>query len=972
MCPAKTKAKAKAADAGPVPLTPSEVKAKARAFFYKLLNEGKSPWPNKFLAQQGFTRRQCPSCKKYYWSCDPARTNCGDSTCAGGYSFLHPDDPPAQRVTYYQSWVDFQQSFTTTRVPHAVVPRYPVVARWRSDVDFVAAGIYCFQPFCVSGESDPPGNPLIQAEFCLRFNDLDNIGITGRHYSGFHMIGIQVFNHAQLNKDPQPPFDEIEEVYWKDGCIENCYRWATETLHQPKEALTFIEDVWQGGGNCGACVEFFSGGLEIGNMVFTEYAVSYDGQFSPIETKVIDVGIGMERIPWLVNGGWTSYLDVFDYMLPELSAKLNVPIDTPYFRKFASNTALFDVDENENVAGTWERIGRELDLLGASETDPTKSKLAVFRDELRLFADLVVVCDHTRTVLFAIEDGALPSNVGGCNNIRNVLRRVFAILKRRDWIAVLGGVPGIVDLFRMHERGLAGFIPEFRNMRCLERVIELEFERWTTGKVQALRSLKGLIDKQKGAPLDIPGWILAMESFGVDPAEIAEFTGRPAPDDLWLRIDEQRFRTARQLEAAAFDVTGIPVTRELFNLPDFERVYEHSATVIAVVTPHAFVCDETVLYPTSGGQEHDVGSITIGGDTYAIQTIEKVCNVVVFVVDQTVDSSIVGQTAIQKVDKFNRETLRVQHTATHIIAAAARRVLGPHVWQNGAKKTAKGAHIDLTHYELPSYDVLMEIDRVANELILSAARVVKRVYTRKEAEGRWGFVLYQGGAIPGNDIRVVDIQGIDTEACCGTHCDALTEIGSVKIIAGNKVQDGVFRIEFVAGHLAVASHQQDMRLLKTLTGIFNCEQGDLEKNCTRFFSERNGYLATSKKLANELFEAQIALAFSRGYPAFVIKRAEEDITMFVKGLPAAIAGKTEANGKSIVVVGVKFFFGLVQPPIAAVLTQALAALATEKQFKVLQGKAPLSSGHIEFKAVSFPPESRRAILDVFAANQFVV
>jgi alanyl-tRNA synthetase len=153
----KPKAKSKADASGPVPLTPSEVKAKARQFFYKLLGEGKSPWPTKFLSAQGFQRGQCGHCRKYFWSYAGGRTNCGDSTCAGGYSFLHPETPPATRLTYHQAWKDFVASFTTGRVRHDVVPRYPVVARWRSDVDFVAAGIYCFQPFCVSGRASRRG-----------------------------------------------------------------------------------------------------------------------------------------------------------------------------------------------------------------------------------------------------------------------------------------------------------------------------------------------------------------------------------------------------------------------------------------------------------------------------------------------------------------------------------------------------------------------------------------------------------------------------------------------------------------------------------------------------------------------------------------------------------------------------------------------------------------------------------------------
>lgn len=926
------KAAKKKADAE-LPLTPSEVKQKAREFFHKLMEQGQHPWPNKFLESQGFTRRQCNKCHKYFWSANPNRTDCGDSTCAGGYSFIHPDTPPEHKLTYHQAWEDYKKSFTTTRIPHGVVPRYPVVARWRSDVDFVAAGIYCYQPFCVSGESDPPENPLIQCQFCLRFNDLDNIGKTGRHYSGFNMLGIQVFNHASKKRDPQPPYGETEEIFWKDSCIENNYRWCTETLHLKKEDITFIEDVWQGGGNCGACIEYFCGGLEIGNMVFTEYAVSLTGEFSPIETKVIDVGIGLERIPWLVNGGWTSYLDVFDYMLPELSEKLGVPIDTPYFRGFSKYTALFDVDENENVQATWKELSEEMHLNVPSEEDPSKTKLQVFQEELNLFSELVIVCDHTRTVLYAIEDGALPSNVGGCNNIRNILRRVFSILKTRGWFEKLGGVDGIINLFKMHVKGLAGFTKEFKNLKCLETVIRLEYQRWETGKTSSVRSLQQLLKKKKNK-LDINDWILCIESYGLDPKEISEISQNPIPDDLWLKFDEHRFRTMKFLKPSDYNLSGIPFTVEHFNESANEHVYEWKAKVIARISPKIIVCDETILYATQGGQQHDDGSITIDGHEYVIEDIEKVTNVVLFHLTEEVPENVVGKECIQRVDKEVRETLRVHHTATHVVAAAARKVLGPHVWQNGAKKTKLGAHIDLTHYELPSFDTLLEIERTANLLVFSHANVHKQVFTRKEAESKWGFVLYQGGAIPGNAIRVVDIEGIDTEACCGTHCDNLGEIGIIKITTANKVSDGVFRIEFVAGKLALQSNIEDRKLIHNLMLLYKVQQKDVELNANRFFSERNGLDTQNKKLVGENLRMTIELSLLNSAPRVIVRRLDSDPTIYIKGIEQYVLPNVDKfQGRSLIVIGNGFFYGLVQNDIIESLKAALKVLEDDKKIK---------------------------------------
>jgi hypothetical protein len=165
---------------------------------------------------------------------------------------------------------------TSARVPCEAIKRYPVVARWRNDVDYVAAGIYCFQPYCVTGELDPPANPLICPQFCVRFNDLDNIGLTGRHYSGFIMLGIQVFNYPD------------KHVFFKDECVEFNFRWLTEELGIEPDEITFIEDVWAGGGNLGPSIEYFVRGLEVGNMVFMQYKTFHDGSREELAIKIID------------------------------------------------------------------------------------------------------------------------------------------------------------------------------------------------------------------------------------------------------------------------------------------------------------------------------------------------------------------------------------------------------------------------------------------------------------------------------------------------------------------------------------------------------------------------------------------------------------------------------------------------------------------------------------------------------------
>jgi alanyl-tRNA synthetase len=149
----------------------------------------------------------------------------------------------------------------------------------------------------------------------VRFNDLDNIGLTGRHYSGFIMIGIQVFNSPTDYK------------FFKEECVEFNFNWLTEEIGIDADEITFVEDVWAGGGNLGPSIEYFVRGLEVGNMVFMQYKTFPDGSREELDIKVIDVGIGLERIPWLANGTPTSYFDTFKNALEFLKNKVNIEIN---------------------------------------------------------------------------------------------------------------------------------------------------------------------------------------------------------------------------------------------------------------------------------------------------------------------------------------------------------------------------------------------------------------------------------------------------------------------------------------------------------------------------------------------------------------------------------------------------------------------------------------------------------------------
>lgn len=450
----------------------------------------------------------------------------------------------------------FEASLTTARIPCTSIKRYPVVARWRNDVDFVAAGIFCFQPYCVTGELDPPANPLICPQFCLRFNDLDNIGLTGRHYSGFIMLGIQVFNYPN------------EYHFFKDECVEFNYRWLTETLKIDPDEITFIEDVWAGGGNLGPSIEYFVKGLEVGNMVFMQYKTFHDGSREELDVKIIDVGIGLERIAWLYNGSSTSYCDTFKNALSILQPKLGVEIDWDLWTKYGPYSSTLNIDETDDIEKTWSELAAKI----GEPVDKVKERIQIVKD-------MYIVLDHTRTILMAVSDGSLPSNVGGGSNIRNILRRVLSIIKKNDWWEKMGGMDGFLEVFEAHKVDLEGIYGKFPEYRSFGEIIRVEYDRWIhTDDVQS-ENLKKLLKKQ-GGKLSIDDWIKAMQSWGIPADKIAEVSGTPIPGNLYYEIATRQERVAKAAEKILYNTIHLPETVNLYYADSHK--FDFEAKVLAV------------------------------------------------------------------------------------------------------------------------------------------------------------------------------------------------------------------------------------------------------------------------------------------------------------------------------------------------------------------------------------------------------
>lgn len=202
--------------------------------------------------------------------------------------------------------------------------------------------------------------------------------------------------------------------------------------------------------------------------------------------------------------------------------------------------------------------------------------------------------------------------------------------------------------------------------------------------------------------------------------------------------------------------------------------------------PNIIILNQSAIYPTSGGQQHDTGTVKIPGvpGIFNIVDAVKVGKVVLHILDRPLEGYLEmfkGKNVHVEIDNARRSQLQSHHTGTHIIFAACREVLGPHIWQNGAKKTIKDAHLDITHFQSLSKQEERDIENTANRIINACNPITKSFMDKAEAERQYGFRLYQGGVVPGNELRVVNIEGVDTEACCGTHCDSTAEVGWIKL-----------------------------------------------------------------------------------------------------------------------------------------------------------------------------------------------
>ncbi len=819
-----------------------------------------------FFKANGFQRRQCRTCGKFFWTLGDGDV-CGEAPCVE-YSFI---GKPLFKEK--MSVHEMRESFLSflEREGHTRISRYPITARWRDDVFFTQASIYGFQPWVIQGVVEPPANPLAISQTCVRFNDIDNVGKTGSHFTMFEMMAHHVFN----KKD--------KEVYWKDRTTELCHRFLTEVQGLDPKKVNYSEAWWEGGGNAGPCVEVLLGGVEVATLVFMAYAVE-NGRTRLLDMQVVDTGYGLERLTWMSQGTPSAYEAVFGPVLERLKKDAGVVADERALSEYSRVAGSLKIETAADVralrADTAARLGM---------------KAEDFMRLIKPFESMYVVCDHTRALMFMLSDGVVPSNVRQGYFARLLVRRS---LREMSQLGIKGKLSDIVAL--QIDQFSKDFPDLKENRDEILKLVDVEQDKYgetlTKGRGIVKRLEESLARQSKG--ISDEDLIELYDSHGLNPEVVAEFASGAVkvPDDFYKQVAARHAKAEEaEVEQAHTELPkDLPATAQLYYKDPYK--YKFRAKVLAVVGD-LVVLDKSYFYAEGGGQESDTGTMK----DMRVTHVDKVGNVVVHKVEGEMQAKP-GKLITCTIDEPRRRRLQRHHTATHIINGAARKVLGNHIWQTGAHKAADLARLDITHYADLTPDELERIERMSNETVLAGTKVQSSFMERTVAEKRFGFRLYQGGAVPGKDIRVVRIGDFDVEACGGIHCKNTLEVGAIKILQTRRIQDGVVRVEFASGMSAVERMMAVWGTVKDVSVKLNTAPDGLGDAVDRLIAEardlRKDLDSVKKGLVGETVDELVAKATQVKGVRVVRHMQSEDMRHLV-----ALAKQVIVQPRTVAVLG---------------------------------------------------------------------
>ncbi|MCU0629563.1 MAG: alanine--tRNA ligase [Methanoregulaceae archaeon] len=852
-----------------------------------------------YFKQKGLSRKVCTKCGSAFWTRDPSREICGDAPCEP-YSFI--GNPVFRRHSMDEMREAYLSFFE--RNGHTRIERYPVVARWRDDIYLTIASIADFQPYVTAGIVPPPANPLTISQPCIRLNDLDSVGRSGRHLTQFEMMAHHAFNSQDT------------EIYWKDRTVELCDEFI-KSIGGDLQKVTYKEHPWIGGGNAGPSVEVLIGGLEVATLVFMNLGrqktdapgIDLNGEmYYPMKSRIVDTGYGLERFVWASRGSPTIY----DAVFPEMVSRVMEAAGMEHLLDDAEYTKILSL--NARYAGL---LG---DISGANLfqlRNKVASAINVPPDKLdRMIAPIekvYAIVDHTRCLSYMLGDCIVPSNVREGYLVRLVIRRTLRMMSD------LGIKAGLADLVEEQIK-IIGPRQFEQDILVIREIIDREVEKYAQTLERGSKIVQKVARtfKAKSERVPLKEVITLYDSHGIPPDMIKEIAQKEGavvdlPDNFYSLIADMHSES----EAAAAEdpyakyqsrIRGLPATGKLYYEQPCNTEFE---AVVIDFFDGFVVMDQTLFYPEGGGQPADSGMLITQENMVRVTGVVKIGDVVIHILEGGILRR--GDRVKGIVDEERRWSLMRHHTATHLLLRASKEVLGAHIHQAGAQKGVESSRIDIRHFRHITAGELHKIEMAANRMVLADTCIDIRFEDRVKAEQLYGFSLYQGGVPPGRELRIVSVAG-DIEACAGTHCMSTGQIGMIKIMRVEHIQDGIERLEFSAGLAALAWMHHLEEIVNCSAEVFSVQQDNLPVTSQRFFNEWKEQKKENEKLSQKLVEleiAQIKPEIIKGV-SVVVKRLD---------LPAkdlmSIAAQVSGKG------GVAFFLSKNGERVDAVITSGI-------------------------------------------------
>ena len=677
---------------------------------------------------------------------------------------------------------------------HTIVPSSPLVPGNDPTLLFTNAGMVQFKDVFL-GTDKRSYSRATTSQRCVRaggkHNDLENVGYTARHHTFFEMLGNFSFGEYFKKEAIHYSWDFLTEVIG----LPADKLWVTVYADDDEAADIWLNDIkvdpdkftridtsdnfWSMGdtGPCGPCSEIFydhgaeiAGGppgtpeedgdryIEIWNLVFMQYNRDQSGHMEPLPKPSVDTGMGLERLAAILQHVHNNYdIDLFQALI-------------------AAAGKLTGVSDLENKS-------------------------------------LRVIADHIRSCAFLVVDGVLPSNEGRGYVLRRIIRRAA-----RHGHQLGCKEPFFYKLVEALDIEMGDAYPELRQHRGhVERVLQKEEQRFAETLEQGMRILEDAISKMKGKTIDGQTVFKLYDTYGF-PADLTADVAREKgleidQDGFDLEMEQQRSRAraSSQFNAVSesFKIDAYSATRFL----GYEEPVA-DARVVAILQNDAtldqlengdqvmLILDQTPFYAESGGQVGDIGMISIGDETrFEVIDTQKQNDVYLHIGTLISGELSVGDEVQARIDGNYRRAVMLNHSATHLMHAALRKVLGEHVQQKGSLVDADKLRFDFSHYQPVEPAQIVEIETLVNNEIRGNIETEAETMDIEAAKNSGAIALF--GEKYGDVVRVLKIGSNSIELCGGTHVPRAGDIGLFKIVFESGVASGVRRIEAVTGDAAV-------------------------------------------------------------------------------------------------------------------------------------------------------------------------